>query len=184
MAELSPLRVLIVEDNQEDVALMLNALTAWGFSVVSQVATTEEEFRTAIASEEVFDAIVADYNLPSFTGAAAYELVRAENKSIPFLIVADVQDDEAHLELVGRGAADYLRKDRIMRLGPAVERSIEHQQLLVRVERGNKLGSQIARDLGDLAQKVKGDGADEYSTRLEEIIKEIDAVLEMKWRAR
>lgn len=159
MIEPPPLRVLIVEDNQDDVLSMLTAIERWGYVVILQVASSAEEFRTTLASGEAFDVIIADYALSDFSAVAAYDMLQAENNRTPFIMVTGTEDDEACLALMDRGAADYLRKDRIRRLGPAVEKAMEHYKLLTRTE----LGLQIS---------------DAFTNRLDRIIRESEEMLQ------
>lgn len=196
MAELSALRVLFVEDNTDDLAAMLHAIEEWGRQhdrwtmVVSQVVSTEEELKKTLLSGEIFDVIIAEYTLP-LSAATAYDFLQSEGNRTPFIIVSSVANDTAYLELLARGAADYLRKDRIVRLGASVERVVEHYRLLLRTERGLSLGGQITGWLKDISGRLKHilpghekEMEDEISQRLDEIIEKIDQHGKIGWKTR
>jgi PAS domain S-box-containing protein len=122
-----PLRVLVVEDNKVDAELIIRELRDAGFEPQWERVDTEAGFRVAIESSP--DLILSDYTMPQFDGLAALSILRASGKDIPFILVSGTVGEEIAVESMRRGASDYLLKDRLGRLGSAVERAIEETRL-------------------------------------------------------
>src|ERR1700680_1265725 len=87
------LRLLLVEDNPEDVELELAALRKEGFDVSSDVAQTAEEFTSRILTTK-YDLILADYNLPQWKGTEALDILRRENVDVPLIVVTGYLGEE------------------------------------------------------------------------------------------
>jgi CheY-like chemotaxis protein len=96
------IRVLILENDPQDVELMLLELRASGFDPKYRLAQDKEQFLTAL-KEETFDAILADYRLPSWSGLEALKELRANGKDIPFLLVTATLGEEAAVECMKQG---------------------------------------------------------------------------------
>ena len=122
-----PLRVLQLEDNPADAELVMHELRKAGYDPHGQVVETREDYLRGLGDE--LDLILADYNLPRFTAREALELLRARALDIPFIVLTGVASEEAAVEAMKRGAADYLLKDRLARLGPAVQGALEQKSL-------------------------------------------------------
>ena len=120
---MTTLNVIIAEDNVFDVELMLRELRKSGFEPQSRVAQTEDEYRSALKVGA--DVILADYSLPSFSALEALRLLKESSSDIPLIVVTGAVGDEAAAECIKRGASDYLLKDRLTRLGQAVEQAVE-----------------------------------------------------------
>ena len=123
----SPLRVLILDDSSADAELMTRELRKSGLSLESRWVATEEQYLEAL--DPAIDVILADYALPGFNALAALEHLKRRNLGIPFIVVTGVLGDEAAVDCIKKGAADYLLKDRLNRLGPAVARAIEDRRM-------------------------------------------------------
>ena len=119
-----PLNVLILEDREADAELMLHELQAAGFNPTWQRVDTESDFRLHL--DPSLDIILVDYNLPQFTGLQAINIVDESDLGIPIIVVTSAIEENA-LECLKRGAADYLLKDRLGRLGPAVTKALEER---------------------------------------------------------
>ncbi len=117
------LRVLLLEDSHDDVALVLRELRRGGFEVESAVADSELTFRRQLALFQP-QLILADYVLPAFDGDAALRLARREYPEVPFIFVSGSMGEEVAIESLKRGATDYVLKDRLSRLIPAVRRAL------------------------------------------------------------
>ena len=119
-----PVRLLILEDAQEDVELVLDALSRRGFvlSAVAAVATRQEYLQRL----QDFDPelIISDYALPGFCGEEALALARRHRPDVPFIFVSGMLGEDRAVELLKVGAWDYVLKDRLARLGPAVGRAL------------------------------------------------------------
>lgn len=121
------LRVLILEDQPDDCILMLRELQREGFTPDWQRVETESEYLALLQSD--FDLILSDYSLPQFDALRALQLAREQALDIPFIIVSGTISEEIAVECMKNGAADYLMKDRLMRLGPAVTHALREKQL-------------------------------------------------------
>ena len=126
-----PLRVLLVEDNSADAALIVRELERAGFAPDWTRVDTEADFRHHLQPN--LDLILSDYSIPQFGGLRALELLREGELEIPFIIVSGTIDEEMAVAAMRSGASDYLLKDRLARLGPAVAQVLEQKR--VREER-------------------------------------------------
>lgn len=126
------LRVLFFEDEIADIELSLRTLRAAHFDVVSDVATTLEEFRDRLRSG-VYDIVLSDYRMPGITGMDCFAELQASRVNIPFILVTGSLGDEKAVDCLKDGVSDYVLKDRLVRLPVAVRRALEEQKL--RVER-------------------------------------------------
>jgi signal transduction histidine kinase len=122
-----PLRVLILEDNPDDCALLEKELRRSGFEVTWARAASALEMREALARDR-FDALVANYSLPRLPGPEALQVYRELALDIPFLLVADSMEGQSAVEAFQAGAHDYILKDRIARLGPAMHRELQEAE--------------------------------------------------------
>jgi PAS domain S-box-containing protein len=122
-----PLRLLIVEDTPTDAELMLRELRRSGFEVDWKRVETEGDYLAALSSEIEF--ILSDYAMPQFSGLRALELLRERKLDIPFIIVSGTIGEETAVAAMQSGAVDYLLKDRLVRLGQAVEHALEEKRI-------------------------------------------------------
>ncbi len=123
----TPLRVLILEDSPTDAAVMVRHLEEAGYAPDWQWVETEADFLAHLTP--ALDLILADYTLPGFTARDALGLLRAQGRDIPTLIVTGTVSEEVTLECLRLGAADYLLKDRLARLGDAVRGALAYGTL-------------------------------------------------------
>jgi PAS domain S-box-containing protein len=121
MADL--LHVLILEDREADAELMLHALRKDGFEPDWQRVETETAYLAAL--EKNPDLVLADWSLPQFSGQRALKLIQERMLEIPFIIVSGSIGEDVAVEAMRDGAADYLIKDRLARLGGSVRRALE-----------------------------------------------------------
>ena len=124
---MTDLNVLIVEDNPSDADLMLHELKKSGFHPSWKRVETEPEYREHLGDH--VDIILADYALPQYDALHALRHLQDRGFDIPFIIVTGAIGDEVAVECMKKGAADYLLKDRLMRLGPAVRHALEQKKL-------------------------------------------------------
>ncbi len=122
------LRLLILENEPQDVELTLLELRASGFDVEFTLTQDKEQFLAALV-EGKFDAILADYRLPNWTGLEALKELRASGKDIPFLLVTGTLGEEAAVECIKQGVNDYILKDHLMRLPAALKRALQEKSL-------------------------------------------------------
>ncbi|MGE0040079.1 MAG: response regulator [Vicinamibacterales bacterium] len=122
------LRTLVVEDCEADALLVIRELRRAGFRLHWRRVDSEPAYVAAL--DESWDVIVSDYNLPGFTAHRALELLAQRTVASPFIVVSGSIGEETAVDLLKRGASDYLLKDRIARLGSAVTRAIEERAQL------------------------------------------------------
>ncbi len=127
MVDAKPLQVLVLEDRPADAELILHELKRSGYNYVSKRVDTQADYLRAI--EEIPDIILADYSLPQFTAMQALHLLQERGLDIPFVVVTGTISEEAAVETMKHGAADYLLKDRLGRLAQAVERALQQKRL-------------------------------------------------------
>ena len=124
----TPLRVLIVEDSEDDVLLIVRELQRSGYDPIYRQVQTAEAMRAAL-SEQTWDAVIADYAMPSFSGMAALQLLHRSGLDIPFIIVSGTIGEDSAVAAMKAGAHDYVLKDNLTRLGPAVRRELQEAQV-------------------------------------------------------
>jgi DNA-binding NtrC family response regulator len=117
------LRALIVEDSVSDEALLLHELHQAGFEVIHERVETQPGMEVALRTRP-WDVVLSDFSLPSFGGKAALQTLRNEALEIPFIFVSGTIGEEAAVEALKSGAYDYVLKDNLQRLVPAVERAL------------------------------------------------------------
>ena len=121
------LRVLMLEDTVTDAELAQRELRKAGVAFTAVRVETRDAFIRAL--EEFHpDIILSDYNLPDFNGMDALEIVRRDHPEVPMVMVTGALSDIEAVELIHAGARDYVLKDRLARLGPAVQRALSAEQ--------------------------------------------------------
>lgn len=118
-----PLRVLIVEDSEDDSLLLKNELERGGYDVTYSRVETAEAMCAALA-EESWDIVISDHRMPHFSSLDALKLHRERKSDIPFIVVSGSMGEELAVSAMKAGAHDYIMKDNLTRLVPAVEREI------------------------------------------------------------
>ena len=122
-----PLRVLLVEDNPSDAELILYELRWAGFDPDSLRVETEDDFLDAL--DLAPDIILADFRLPQYDGLRALDSLKERGLDIPFIIISGNIGEELAASAIKQGAADYLLKDRMVRLGPAVKQALTNREV-------------------------------------------------------
>jgi PAS domain S-box-containing protein/putative nucleotidyltransferase with HDIG domain len=122
-----PLRVLMIEDSEDDVLLTSHALKKGGFDPVYERVETAGAMRTAL-QEKTWDIILCDYQMPQFNGLAAIALLKETGSDIPLIIVSGAIGEETAVECMRSGAHDYVIKDNLSRLVPAIERELQEAE--------------------------------------------------------
>jgi PAS domain S-box-containing protein len=119
-----PLRVLIIEDSDDDAALLLRKLRQGGYEPLHERVETAEDMAAALNSK-TWDLILSDYRLPRFSGLEALALFRKTGLDVPFLIVSGAIGEDTAVETMRAGAQDYIMKDSLQRLVPAIRRELK-----------------------------------------------------------
>src|SRR5690606_20593800 len=123
----SPLNILMVEDSLDDVQLILLQLEQEGIEVQYRRVDTEEAFIEALASPP--DLILSDFSMPKFSGLEALKILKKLSLDIPFILISGTIGEEVAVEAMKDGADDYLMKDRLIRLGTAIQIALKQKQL-------------------------------------------------------
>jgi PAS domain S-box-containing protein len=121
------LRVLILEDQAADAELMVYELGRAGFEVTWTQVDTKADYLAHL--QEDLDVILVDYTLPQFNALDALRLLQERNLDMPVIVVTGSISEEAAVACMKQGAADYLLKDRLARLGPAVTHALHERKL-------------------------------------------------------
>ncbi len=121
------LRILMLEDTPSDAELEEYELRRSGIAYTLKRVQTRKDFIREL-SEFGPDIVLSDYNLPEFSGMAALEIVRTSFPEIPVIMVTGALPDIEAVGLIHAGAKDYVLKDRLARLGPAVQRVLSMEQ--------------------------------------------------------
>jgi PAS domain S-box-containing protein len=122
-----PLRALIVEDDESDVALLLLALREGGFEVTYEAVATQAAMRAALQHHQ-WDLITSDHGMPQFSGPDALALTLELRPDVPFIIVSGEIDINLAVALIQAGAADYVQKTELVRLVPVIQRVLLDQE--------------------------------------------------------
>ncbi len=142
------LRALIVEDDPKDAELIAVELRRAGFDVSWVRVETESEYLANLESAP--DIVLADYTLPGFSAPRALALLQEQGLAIPFLVVSGTIGEEAAAAIIKQGATDYILKNRLARLGPAVLRALQGQKKIAYFSMEIALESEIPTYSGGL----------------------------------
>ena len=120
-----PLRVLIIEDYEEDALLLQRHLAKGAFRVEAKRIETAEALEAALADPRGWDLVIADYTLPGFGAREALEMIQGHGMDVPFIIVSGTIDEVSAVSAMRAGAHDYVLKGHLERLIPAIERELQ-----------------------------------------------------------
>jgi two-component system, cell cycle sensor histidine kinase and response regulator CckA len=124
---MTQLRILIVEDSEDDLLLLLRELRRGDYTLDYARVETAVEMQAAL-DRQAWDIVIADYTLPRFSAPAALELLQHQQRDLPFIIVSGTIGEDAAVAAMRAGAHDYLLKDNLTRLVPAVARELREAQ--------------------------------------------------------
>ena len=138
------LRVLNVEDSEQDMALIARHLQRAGYDLISDRVETAVAMKAALESRE-WDVILCDYSMPHFNALAALALVKEMKLDIPFIIISGTIGEATAVEAMRAGAQDYLMKDALARLAPSIERELEEarNRRALRLAEGARRASEL-----------------------------------------
>jgi two-component system, cell cycle sensor histidine kinase and response regulator CckA len=122
------LYILILEDRPADAELVIYELRKTGLPFVEKCVASEADFLAELRHSRP-DLILADYSLPSYDGLSALAAARTEAPGVPFIFVSGTMGEEIAIEALHHGATDYVLKQRLTRLGPAVQRALREIEL-------------------------------------------------------
>src|ERR1700704_3270640 len=113
-----PLRVLLIEDSEDDAALLLLELRRGGYKTTHERVDTPAALHTALDNQK-WDLVISDHSMPHFSGREALQLLRQKESEVPFIFVSGTMGEEAAVAALKNGAQDYLMKSNLKRLGCA-----------------------------------------------------------------
>lgn len=142
------LRVLLIEDNSADAELEIAELKRGGIDLSYDIAQTGPEV-SSLLDKNAYDVILADYNLPYFSGMEALDILREKNLSTPLILVTGALQSDTAVECVKQGASDYVLKQSLTRLPLSVRRALDETRL--REER-RRAEEALARKVDELAR--------------------------------
>lgn len=149
------LRVLLVEDSQDDADLVLIELNESDFNITSIRVETEAEMREALLCSS-WDVVISDFNLPKFSARKALVVLREADQDIPFIVVSGCIGEESIIALMKEGVSDFVMKDKLARLVPVIERELpeaamrrEHRTAQEALQASEKLLKSITSALGE-----------------------------------
>jgi len=162
------LNILSLEDNQKDEELVQATLEGAGIECRFEVVESRSDFVSALEKGNI-DLILADYSLPEFDGMSALKISQERCPDTPFIFVTGSMGEEWAVESLKKGATDYVLKDKLYRLVPAIQRALQEveeqkerrrlenelRQRLDKVEKMNKL--MVGRELKmeELRKEIK-----------------------------
>lgn len=117
-----PLRVILVEDDDDDAAAVLRVLRGVGYRAISERAETADEM-SALLERGAWDVVLSDHDMPRFSSTEALKLVRDRGLDLPFVIVSGNISEAVVVGALKAGAQDFVSKNDLSRLGPAIERA-------------------------------------------------------------
>ena len=147
------LRVLHLEDSELDHELMVLHLLRGGLRVRALRIDSEGDFISAL--EQPWDAIISDYNLPGFSGLVALDLLAASARDVPFILVSGEIGEDTAVAAMRNGASDYLLKNNLARLVPALLHAIEATEMRHARERADRELGESQQRLRELAQHLQ-----------------------------
>lgn len=147
------LRVLHLEDSELDHELMLSHLRRGGLEVRSLRVDSEAAFLAAL--EQDWDVVLSDFNLPGFSGLVALDLLKASGRDVPFILVSGEIGEDTAVEAMRNGASDYLLKNNLARLVPALLHAVEANETRHARERADRELNKSKQRLRELAQHLQ-----------------------------
>ncbi len=163
-----PIRVLMIEDSEDDALLIARELQEGGYDVEYQRVDTPGALSLACDLKE-WDLIISDFSMPHFSGTDALHFVRSRHLGVPFIFVSGTMGEETAVSAMRNGAQDYLMKGNLKRLVPAIQRELrdyeqtqerkrleKHVQQLQKFEAIGRLSGGIAHDFNNMIGAVLG----------------------------
>ena len=147
------IRLLVIEDSEDDKDLLLLHLKRGGFDITSRRVDNREDLKDTLDSEP-WDLIISDYFMPAFNGISALKIVKESGLDIPFILVSGAVGEEIAVEAMKAGAHDFFMKDNLTRLIPAIERELreaknrsEHRKIEQQRQRLEQLVQQSLNEI-------------------------------------
>jgi two-component system, cell cycle sensor histidine kinase and response regulator CckA len=126
--ESRPLRVLLVEDSVLDAEILVRHLESFGYDVQHQRVENAAAMEEAL-SHGPWDLVLCDYMMPDFAVAPAIDLLKKKKLDLPFIVVSGTAGEKVAVEVMKAGAHDFIAKDNLTRLAPAIERELREAKV-------------------------------------------------------
>jgi DNA-binding NtrC family response regulator len=149
-----PLRVLMVEDSEDDELLLLRALRRGSYEPAAERVETAAAMQAALDGGE-WDLVLSDYSMPYFSAPAALALLQESGLDLPFIIVSGAIGEEIAVEAMRVGAHDYVSKDNLARLIPAIERELRDAEVRRERQRAEEALRESERRAREQAHQVQ-----------------------------
>ena len=157
----TPVRVLMVEDSSADAKLIMAELRRSSLALEFHRVDDADAMRTALEAES-WGVVLSDWSMPRFSGLSALEVLRQSGKDIPFIIVSGTVGEDVAVDAMRAGAHDYVLKDRLARLAPAIERELRECAVRQAQRRLEARFRAIAERSSDALILNRADGIIEY----------------------
>ena len=158
-----PLRVLVIEDSEDDTLLVIRALQTGRYDPIYERVETRDAMHQAL-EREAWDIIISDYKMPHFSGLAALKLYKEKGLNTPFIIVSGAIGEEAAVAAMVSGAHDYVMKNNLLRLVPVIQREL--------------MEAESRRERKQAEEEVR-----KYSAELVEKNEELRAMTQQLWQS-
>lgn len=183
------IRLLHLEDSEADHVLTMAQLKRGGLDIDSVRIDSEAEFIAALDPGEHWDVVVSDYNLPGFSGLVALDLLKASTRMIPFILVSGEIGEDTAVEAMRNGATDYLLKNNLSRLVPAVMHAVEVQEVHLARQRADEALGASKQRVHELVQHLQTSVESERAAIAREIHDDVGGSLtaikfDLAWIAR
>ena len=153
-----PLRLLIVEDSEDDALFLLHELRKGGYTVTSERVDTAPAMSAAL-EKQAWDVVIADYVMPYFSAPDALILLKGKGIDLPFIVVSGKIGEDIAVATMKAGAHDYIMKDNLKRLVPAVERELREaveRQERRRAEESIRRRLKFEKTVSDISSRFVG----------------------------
>lgn len=164
------LRVLLVEDSEDDAILIKRELGKGGFLPVIRRVDDEEAMKQELSKGNL-DIVISDYVLPRFGGLEALRVFREAHTDVPFILISGKIGEDSAVEAMREGASDYIMKGNLARLNSAIRRELEEAQVRREREKGKVELEKFHKEL------------EERTSQLEESNKKLLAEIEVRKKA-
>jgi len=149
-------RILLVEDTEDDASRLLNALREEGFDPSHRRVLTVDDLRSALA-HETWDVVISEFAMPGFSGLEALRILQSTGLDIPFLVVSGTMSEAAAVAAMKAGATDYVMKQNLARLAPALLRELKdakvraaHRRAQASLTESEERFRQLAENISDV----------------------------------
>jgi PAS domain S-box-containing protein len=159
----TPLRILHLQDDQNDAELVNATLSSEAIAFDMTCVDSREEYAAAL-NRGGFDLILSDFKIPSFDGLSALQIARTQCPEVPFIFVSATIGEDRAIDAVKLGATDYVLKDRLMRLGPAVRRALAETEEREKRREAEEQFRLIAENMADLVAVLDLEGRRLYNS--------------------